>query len=446
MTPVIHDRLSRHGVELVHSEGSLTTVRWREFQLDLLAISDRHIGMIDLRASNGDGSLLTREVFSQTGQGIDSMAERLARQLHLPNKRLVVEVISCLVFGMLPQTAVSQIRPLLGERDDAQAEVFRAEPIVLADEVSILLGPTGQTKTIQLAAIAVAVASGVSVGPHCVTSDPSPVLILDGETTRIRLAEVVDAIGRGHGIDRHLIKQQIHYGRIEGPIAQNIDEYRRWVANEGIEFVGVDSVDTARGGDAISTTGPLFDALRYLGTSVLATDHIPLEKVKKGIQDWRSAGSVWAQNRARQTWAIKVTQGTGAGKGRVRARFRLNATNRGLPGQTFEIPMSFSMHKKRYQSIRLGGPTELSRTVPTLQERAALALALLEKQGVLDPKPRNVAELMDEPPDSVRSHIQNLRQKDWATQAGTPLKLTPDGWLHLMSTWGDDLPSPKLEP
>ena len=436
--------LVSNGAHMVRSGDRVQSVRLGDYMLRASLLPNRFPGMVELIATNGDGSVVAREVFPQTDQGIESIRDRLAVRLREPSPVAVAEVIRTIVYSMSGRSTAAHFEPLLGSHDD-EPEVFRVEPLVLVDEVTILLGPTGQTKTIQSAAIAIAAATGTPIGPHQPLGSACRVLILDGETTRTRWAEIVRAIATAHDIDPSLL-ENISYHRVERPIAGYIEDIRQWVDDEGFGLVIVDSVDSARGGEAVSATGHFFDLLRYIGTSVLAVDHIPLDLVRqKDISNWRSLGSVAAQNRARQTHGLKLRKSKGQADSEIRVKFQLIATNRGVPGQSFEIPMRFTMSDSRYDTIWLGEPDQTEQVVPNQQEETAIAIRNLNELGERDVKPQLIAEYLGRSGASVRSDLQNLRKQKWVESTEKALALTEAGVALLDEKWEDDLPPVGIE-
>ena len=187
-------------------------------------------------------------------------------------------------------------------------ETFRLDPVLPLDQVTILYGDGGTGKSTLATAIAVSINEGVAVIEHWIPRQ-APVLYLDWEAGRIALNRRVRGVAMGAHVPRVV---QIDYlnCRRRGPLHTFADDIARAVDREGYGLVVVDSVGMASGtggdgGDANETAIRLFTAFGYLGTTVLAIDHINRSDADLPTKKSRPYGSVYKSNLARATFELR---------------------------------------------------------------------------------------------------------------------------------------------
>ena len=89
----------------------------------------------------------------------------------------------------------------------------------------------------------------------------------------------------------------VYYQACTVPLQEQAKALKRKLDREGIDFIGVDSLGLACGGDPSKPelALPFFAALRYLGRTAIVVHHVP-----KGSKD--PYGSVYIRNSARAGW------------------------------------------------------------------------------------------------------------------------------------------------
>lgn len=124
------------------------------------------------------------------------------------------------------------------------------------------------------------------------------------------------------------------YVRCAVPLREQVDRLRRMIRDEEIEFLVVDSVGAACGGEPESAEVALrfFEALRILGLGSLCIAHSP----KQGSDDY-PFGSVFWHNNARATWLTKKEQGHGS------AGFTLGLFNKKSNSGPLSLPLGFEL-------------------------------------------------------------------------------------------------------
>lgn len=213
-------------------------------------------------------------------------------------------------------------RVLAGERDGEPiqkvgalpvalgSETYRLDPLLPLGEATILYGDGGTGKSTLAAALAVSVQSGVALVEHWIPRQ-APVLYLDWEAGAASLNRRVRGVAAGGHIPK-VIQVDYRNCRRSGPLHTFAESLAATIDKEGYGLVVVDSVGMAagigsEGGDANESALRLFTAIGYLGTTVLAIDHVSKGDAGDERQKTRPYGSIYKGNLARATWELRLT-------------------------------------------------------------------------------------------------------------------------------------------
>lgn len=197
-----------------------------------------------------------------------------------------------------PVLALTDVAPRQGAR-------YRIEPLLLDGHPNHLYGDGGVGKSLLAGYLAVLVSSGFH---RCGLSPlPGRVLYLDYETSAEEMRERVVLLEAGLG---EAGCSDIRYRFCVQPLASEIEELQRIVAEQEIEFAIIDSMGPAVGGEKGDPKDPVieyFRALRSLRICTLTIDH-----VAKGEGTKRTPyGSVYKQNLSRNVFEVRKSQETG---------------------------------------------------------------------------------------------------------------------------------------
>ena len=204
------------------------------------------------------------------------------------------------------------------ETENAPVDVVRLKPtaarrvtpflvqyIIPAQKPTILYGAGGVGKSIFAASLAVAVQTGTPfLGLNVQQAE---VLYLDWETDEEDIASRVRAAAAGMGVP----VPDLRYSSLVRPIEDRVAPLARYVAEEKIGFVIIDSVGMAMsaakdGGDASETAIRFFRALRALNAAVLAIDHVSGDDMRRGKAGaGKPYGSVYKWNSARNAFELR---------------------------------------------------------------------------------------------------------------------------------------------
>lgn len=190
----------------------------------------------------------------------------------------------------------------LAVRESANA--YRLTPILPLAKTTILFGAGGTGKSYLATAMAVSVATGRSLlGWHPETGN---VLYLDWETDVYEIDERVKRVSAGLG----LTPPDLLYRNCAGPFEDMAEDVARFVDENQVGLVVIDSIGMASatagdGGDANESTIRLFTALRHLGTTVLAIDHVTGADLGADKAIHKPYGSVYKVNLARSVYELR---------------------------------------------------------------------------------------------------------------------------------------------
>lgn len=190
-------------------------------------------------------------------------------------------------------------------------ETYRITPILPLDQVTILYGDGGTGKSTLAAALAVSVEQGVSVVEGWAPRK-APVLYLDWEAGRSSLNRRVRGVAMGARVP-HVVTVDFMDCRRRGPLAGFAEDVARLVTVSGYGLVVVDSVGMAsgtggEGSDANESAIRLFSAFGYLGTTILAIDHVNRADAEATGKRSRPYGSIYKSNLARATFELRRTK------------------------------------------------------------------------------------------------------------------------------------------
>ncbi len=174
---------------------------------------------------------------------------------------------------------------------------FLLAPFIVRDGLSILYGDGASAKSLFAMRWSAELASG---------EEPVNSLYLDWEDDAVTHAERLQAVCCG--MDRQVPEGHVFYQRRAVPLTASVREIRRFIAENGIGHVVVDSVGMAAGDP--NDHGLMIEAVRSarsLGVAVTLIHHLPKDSRDKT----KPFGSVYASNEARITWLIEKSQEDG---------------------------------------------------------------------------------------------------------------------------------------
>jgi hypothetical protein len=189
--------------------------------------------------------------------------------------------------------------------EPATAGAPLADPIIAADGSTVIFGDGGSLKSYLALGLAASMHSGVELIPGVAPLGSRRVGFLDWEWSahvhKRRLARLWP--------DDDL--PDLVYVPCRLPIREERDRLRRIIRDHALEYLVIDSVGLAAGGEPESAEVAVqfFATLRELGLDALLVAHVTKQDAKGSAE--RPFGSAYWHNSARSTWYAKVqTSGT----------------------------------------------------------------------------------------------------------------------------------------
>jgi hypothetical protein len=281
---------------------------------------------------------------------------------------------------------------------------------------TILFGPGGTGKSYLSLAAALTIATGSPFFGQLV-GQSVPVLYLDWETDQYTHAERLQALCKGLGGVR--LPNAIYYRRMVGSLGDQLGAVQREIERLGIGGGVVDSLAAARGGEPESAdvTNRTMTAIRALAIPTLVVDHVSKAVMNSTRGEGRLSpfGSIYTENRARNTWSVRrageeggdtfavglVHEKTNNGRYQKRHGFELSFVN-AMDGQGEERPDSASI-----RSINLADNPDFEADL-TLSERV---LRFLRDQPAGTATPEETAAALGVDKKAVAPRFSELKRK-----------------------------------
>jgi hypothetical protein len=187
-------------------------------------------------------------------------------------------------------------------------ESYRLAPILPLGQTTILYGEGGTGKSTLSCLIAVATQTGIAPLDGWVPRK-APVLYLDWEGGKDSINRRVRGVAMGMHCPSPVTIRYLDCRR-RGALWSFAEDIARMVDLEGYGLVIVDSVGMAsgtssEGSDANESAIRLFSAFGYLGTTVLADDHVSKAETEATNRPARPYGSIYKTNLARATYELR---------------------------------------------------------------------------------------------------------------------------------------------
>jgi hypothetical protein len=403
--PPVTEWPSRGAPQLIAERG-VYTVRWDEpeqvqFEFDLLRV-DRRTGTMTAEVTVWTYWPVVDFVHSAS-LNLSSTQARATLAKYLAGRTQDRE----LDWPTLVETAVIKVRnayragePAILLRDAPEPPLAGAilPPLIATEGATLWYGDGGTGKS----ELALAAAAVLHTGRADVLADLTPAAIrrtayLDWEWTasvhKRRLARLWP--------DPEL--PDLIYVRCALPLAQDVDRMRRVLREQAVEFVVLDSVALAAGGDPerAETAIEFYGALRQMEVDALLVAH-----VTKQTDGEKPFGSTFWHNSARATWYVRKVQEVGS------SSLRVAMVNKKANDAPLALPIGVEIvHGPEATTLRrtdLAAEPDLAREIPL---RLRIKDALLGGSLTYD----ELADRLEADRDSVRRVVNRYSGKLFTT-------------------------------
>jgi hypothetical protein len=249
---------------------------------------------------------------------------------------------------------------------------YQINPLVFRGKSTVLYGDGGLGKSSLALLIAMMVSTSESVAG--ISARAGKCVYLDYEDTHDVHVRGMKAIAAGHPALR---KAEIRYQALCEPLWNVVHTLKRWVQQDDITFLVLDSLAAATAGDASAEAATkLFRAIRMLNVGALILAHIP-KGLQEGQQEQSIYGSVFHKNFARSTWELKKEQDVGADVS------ILGLFNRKSNLSRLHVPLGLKVTQNQDNSVMTYEPFDLSQA-PELEQSLPVASRIrnfLERDG-----------------------------------------------------------------
>ncbi len=301
----------------------------------------------------------------------------------------------------------------VGDVEEVPVIQHALRPLVLYESPTVLFGEPATLKSYIGILCAYLVSCGEDYLDFHVERLLKNPLYLDWEGERGRMDERLLLLHNGTGLPR----AKFQYRHCARPLAADVDRIREQILENGNEFIIIDSLGLACGGDlnAPQPAIDFFSALRTLRCSSLVIAH----NAKNSMGDRSIFGSVFFSALARSIWEAKTDKVEGSSE--VEVGIVHKKANYGMLEHPFGLRFCFEPGRTRVESCDAKDVASASSARP-LGYRIR---RLLEERGKMTPA--EIAEELGADPEVIRGTLNRLRDRHevlrierglWAAEIG----------------------------
>lgn len=413
-----------HGPRVFADQG-IVTVAWDDphqiqLEFDLLS-TDRRSGETSGELTIYTTGLADTRLLHRTRINLLSTMsqERLAKYLTARTKHLGLpwdELLAEACQNVLSLYRAGEPAILLRDAPDVPgAGVQLVPPVLVEDGATFLFGDGGVGKSQLALALAASLHTGRPLVADLEPSTCKRVAFLDWEWTapvhRRRLARLWP-------LEEEL--PDLVYVPMRLPLREEHDRLRRIVRDQGIEYLVLDSVALAAGGEPESAEVAIsfFAALRAIGLPSLCVAHVTNAAAKTSAD--RPFGSAFWHNSARATWYVKRGDASSAG------RLLVGLYNRKANDAPLAPPMGLAISSEDDQTTISRADV---RDEPDLNAERPMRLRLADELRTGPALVPDLAAALDADADTVRRTLNRGKARQFV-QLVRPDGLTQWGLRH----------------
>jgi len=297
--------------------------------------------------------------------------------------------------------------------DEVEPPSYVLRPILLYKQPVVIFGDRGSTKSYTAQTFAYLLALGqmgrlLDFQPDRIVTKP---LYLDWEDTPGTLRWRFRCLSKGTGLP----SAQIAYRRCSRTLASDTEQVRAVILAGGYDYVIVDSLGPACGGDLNAPQPALdfFGALRSLNVSSLVIAHTAKGQAGRGRRS--VFGSVFFENAARSIWEINAESEDGAVK--------LVLTHTKMNGGPTEAPIAMQYIFEHGSTVIVSAKAEeVAAASGTMTIREKIMQLLGDLPSAMT---KRISEDIGEAPATTRTTLNRMKV------AGLIAKLETGAWVKI---------------
>lgn len=277
-------------------------------------------------------------------------------------------------------------------------------PLVYQGKTTVLFGDGGLGKS----TFALFIGMGASLGKPVMGMPcrQRKVLYLDYEDDENTHQRRLSAIYAGHP---ELKGAHVEYMNLTEPLWAQVHDILKRVATNGSNFIILDSVLCATGGDSSAESATKLNlAFRKLNCSVLAIGHVAKGSPEAPVAAKTIYGSVFFQNLARSTFEVQTHQEAGANDSVIALVHRKHNLSRAHPSIGLQVSQDEGTTRIQYTACNLEEVPEMDKALPL----ASRIRNLLEASPPLFVE--DIAKELNETRNKVRATLSRYKDHKWS--------------------------------
>lgn len=300
--------------------------------------------------------------------------------------------------------------------DEVEPPSYVLRPLLLYRQPVVIFGDRGSGKSYTAQTLAYLLALGhmgrlLNFQPERIATKP---LYLDWEDTPGTLRWRFKCLSKGTGLP----SAQIAYRRCSRTLAQDVEQVRAVIAAGGYDYLLIDSLGFACGGDLLSAQPALefFEALRSLNVSSLIVAHTA--KGNAGRARRSIFGSSYFENAARSIWEVNSE----AEEGSLRVVLTHSKMNGGPTADPIALQFVFDDGSTAVLEAEAGEVAAAAGTL-TIREKVLLLLDDLPSAEA-----KRIADELGESPGTIRVTLNRMRTAGLVdkSETGSWIKIAQD--------------------
>ncbi len=296
----------------------------------------------------------------------------------------------------------------LDEVEDPGPLSYLVKPLVQAGEHTLVGAKGGSLKSMTGLALCLTVATGRSIIPGLdIEGEPAKCLYLDYETNKSTHRRRLNLIANAKGIS--IPPQMIGYKRLTTPLVQMKSELQQLIALQGFQFVVIDSVGRAVGGETVGEADvqAYYNACSAFNTTILSIGH-----TSKSSENTVAGNAQW-EFQARSMWIFEAAKEHGSNAVVVGMHHRKVNEGELLPSLNYAV--TFGESGLSYAQAEDADVEQLKGV--DLKVKVRIYLGQNPNSTA-----KEIAQALDETPQRITNCLNTWKGREWESDGTRPAK------------------------